>query len=85
MCRERCGDPFDASIGGVHVCVFSLNSSDDTVSKLFVCCCCAAHLQGRRFALGFFWSVVVVVVVDVFFVFCLKVSLMKLHVLNPWS
>jgi len=54
LCRERCGDPFDASIGGVHVCVFSLNSSDDTVSKLFVCCCCAAHLQGRRFALGFF-------------------------------
>jgi hypothetical protein len=53
FCVGEMWRPFDASIG-VHVCVFSLNISDDTVYKLFVCCCCAAHLQGRRFFLGNF-------------------------------
>ncbi len=81
FCVGEMWRPFDASIGGSRVCVFSLSRSDDTVSKLFCLLLLCSSPPRKEIFPGYFWSVVV----DVFFVFCLKVSLMKFHVLNPWS
>jgi hypothetical protein len=86
FCVGEMWRPFDASIG-VHVCVFSLNISDDTVSKLFVCCCCccAAHLQGRRFFLGIFGVLLLMFSLSSVWRWVLWNSMSWTHGLEFWS
>ncbi len=70
---------------GSRVCVFLKQQRRHSFQAFCLLLLCSSPPR-KEVCPGFFWSVVVVVVVvDVFFVFCLKVSLMKLHVLNPWS
>ncbi len=80
---ERCGDHFWCLNWDSRVCVFlkqQRRRSFQAFCLLLLLLLCSSPPRKEVFP-GYFWSVVV----DVFFVFCLKVSLMKLHVLNPWS